>query len=125
MYVGASNDSNHLRSSRQEKVGEHRPTTQWPIQEFQWSDHTCLYNERVSYRVIPVIGTTPDDLKPNMAGASDWSTPQTLNGRLTSGACFEAYFNRGIVASQWLNILLDKMNAKHPASALDKVGDIY
>ncbi|RUS16357.1 hypothetical protein BC937DRAFT_91303 [Endogone sp. FLAS-F59071] len=117
----ASNDSKiPPRSSRQEKVGEHRPTTQWPIQEFQWNDHTCLYDERVSYRVIPVIGTTPEDLKPNMAGASDWSTPQILNGRLTSGACFEAYFNRGIVASQWLNILLHKMNAKHPASALDK-----
>jgi phosphatidylserine/phosphatidylglycerophosphate/cardiolipin synthase-like enzyme len=83
--------------------GTRKSTTEWPIQKYLWSDFMVDPNDEVAYRVVPMVGsaialTAADDQ------ASSWS-PNVVIGAETAGrvACF---FNRGIVASQWLARLL-------------------
>ncbi|WP_342641619.1 phospholipase D-like domain-containing protein [Rhodoligotrophos ferricapiens] len=85
------------------KEGTRRPTTRWPIQKYLWSDFAVNPGDRVAYRVAPMIGpeaamSEADDL------ASGWSAPVVIGAETNGGvSCF---FNRGIVASQWLARLL-------------------
>lgn len=83
--------------------GTRKPTTEWPIQKYLWSDFAVSPGDLVAYRVIPMIGpeaalTEAVDL------ASDWSAPVTIGAETLGGA--SCFFNRGIVASQWLARLL-------------------
>jgi hypothetical protein len=51
-------------------VGEHRDSTQWPIQRFQWSDYMANPGDRLAYKVIPMVGRDRDHLNRNDAHAS-------------------------------------------------------
>jgi phosphatidylserine/phosphatidylglycerophosphate/cardiolipin synthase-like enzyme len=95
--------------------GTRRPTTGWPIQKYLWSDFMVNPGDEVAYRVAPMIGPA-DALKEADDQASPWS-PTVEIGAETEGraACF---FNRGIVASQWLARLLPE---DHPSTKLAKV----
>jgi phosphatidylserine/phosphatidylglycerophosphate/cardiolipin synthase-like enzyme len=95
--------------------GTRKPTTEWPIQKYLWSDFMVNPGDEVAYRVIPMIGPA-DALKEADDQASLWS-PIVEIGAETDGnaACF---FNRGIVASQWLARLLPE---DHPSTKLQKV----
>ena len=95
--------------------GTRRPTTEWPIQKYLWSDFMVNPGDEVAYRVVPMIGPA-DALKEADDQASPWS-PTVEIGAETEGraACF---FNRGIVASQWLARLLPE---DHPSTKLTKV----
>jgi phosphatidylserine/phosphatidylglycerophosphate/cardiolipin synthase-like enzyme len=79
--------------------GTRRPTTEWPIQKYLWSDFMVNPGDEVAYRVTPMIGPA-DSLKEASDHVSPWS-PTVEIGAETDGraACL---FNRGIVASQWL-----------------------
>jgi phosphatidylserine/phosphatidylglycerophosphate/cardiolipin synthase-like enzyme len=81
--------------------GTRKPTTEWPIQKYLWSDFMVNPGDAVAYRVAPMVGPAAA-LKE--AEGSPWS-PTVSIGSETAGraACF---FNRGIVASQWLARLL-------------------
>ena len=83
--------------------GTRRPTTEWPIQKYLWSDFAVNPSDEVAYRVTPMVGSKTAMTEAEDQG-SDWSEPVTI-GAETQGqvACF---FNRGIVASQWLARLL-------------------
>jgi phosphatidylserine/phosphatidylglycerophosphate/cardiolipin synthase-like enzyme len=83
--------------------GTREPTTTWPIQKYLWSDFAVHPGDVVSYRVSPMTGHF-NALQEQTGLASSWSAPQTI-GATTDGntSCF---FNRGIVASQWLARLL-------------------
>ncbi len=83
--------------------GTREPTTVWPIQKYLWSDFAVRAGDVVSYQVSPMLGPW-NALKENQHLASAWSKPVTI-GADTAGniSCF---FNRGIVASQWLARLL-------------------
>src|SRR5215475_7951968 len=96
-------------------AGTRKPTTEWPIQKYLWSDFMVNPGDQVAYRVVPMTGSA-DALKGAGDEASDWS-PIVGIGSETEGhaACF---FNRGIVASQWLARLLPE-NA--PSTKLEKV----
>jgi phosphatidylserine/phosphatidylglycerophosphate/cardiolipin synthase-like enzyme len=95
--------------------GTRKPTTEWPIQKYLWSDFMVGPGDEVAYRVTPMIGQS-DALKGANDQASPWS-PTVAIGAETEGraACF---FNRGIVASQWLTRLLPQ---DHPSTKLAKV----
>jgi len=56
--------------------GEHRDSTQWPIQRFQWSDYLADPGDRLAYKVIPMVGRDRRHLRPDDAQASDWSQPR-------------------------------------------------
>jgi len=91
-WVGFENDP-------QAQSGLHKPSTEWPIQRFLWSDYFAD-GLSVRYRVVPMLGQA-GKMKPAAdSEASPWSDWITVSTGQTPG--FKAYFNRGIVASQWV-----------------------
>jgi phosphatidylserine/phosphatidylglycerophosphate/cardiolipin synthase-like enzyme len=64
-----------------------------------WTDFLARSGQTVRYRVVPMVGAA-GNLRPDLAHASDW-TPSIRLGNVASSG-FEASFNRGVVASQWL-----------------------
>ena len=93
-------------------AGTRKPTTEWPIQKYVWSDFMVGPGDKVAYRVAPMVGEA-GSLKEDTANASPWTDPVEI-GAMTRGG-ISCYFNRGIVASQWLSRLLPKAD---PAKAL-------
>ncbi|MFG1229237.1 phospholipase D-like domain-containing protein [Xanthobacter wiegelii] len=83
--------------------GTRRPTTEWPIQKYLWSDFAVSPGDEVAYRVVPMIGPEAA-MQEAVDEASAWSAPVVI-GAETEGRA-SCYFNRGIVASQWLARLL-------------------
>src|ERR1700730_17148395 len=37
------------------KSGEHRPSTEWPFQRFNWTDHAADVGDKVRYRATPMV----------------------------------------------------------------------
>ncbi|HUC89274.1 MAG TPA: phospholipase D-like domain-containing protein [Patescibacteria group bacterium] len=81
--------------------GESRPSTEWPIQRFSWSDYEDHPGKQLRYRVIPMIGSANDLKKGPENQWSKWTDWTTIATGQTKG--FEAYFNQGIVPSQWIS----------------------
>lgn len=84
----------------QAQEGERRASTNWPIQKYQWTDYMANPGDRVQYRVLPMVGPDKRNLRPDPNQASEWTEEITLSHTVTPG--IEAYFNRGIVAAQWV-----------------------
>ena len=95
--------------------GTRKPTTQWPIQKYVWSDFMVGPGDQVAYRVAPMVGSA-DALTEDDANASAWSEVVEI-GAETAGR-ISCFFNRGIVASQWLARLLPDA---HPDQALRQI----
>ena len=96
-------------------TGARKSTTEWPIQKYVWSDFMVNPGDQVAYRVTPMLGGA-GALTEDEANASAWSEVAEI-GAETSGQV-SCYFNRGIVASQWLARLLPEA---HPDQALRKI----
>jgi hypothetical protein len=79
--------------------GTKRPSTDWPVQRFMWSDYGPSRAE-VSYQAVPLTGDK-DHLTEDPANATGWSDPVTVGPDVGDG--ISAYFNRGVVATQWLS----------------------
>jgi phosphatidylserine/phosphatidylglycerophosphate/cardiolipin synthase-like enzyme len=95
--------------------GTRKPTTEWPIQKYLWSDFMVNPGDVVAYRVVPMVGSA-DALNEATDQASDWSPSVSIGAETAGGAA--CFFNRGIVASQWLARLLPE---DHPSTELAKV----
>lgn len=107
-WVGFSDDP-------QATPGTHKDSTVWPIQKFMWSDYFVGSNFPVSYRVIPMM-SADGGLK--QGTPSEWSAPVSP---VPKTAAISAYFNRGIVASQWLTKRLGNVPPKEEKKKLAKV----
>jgi len=83
------------------KEGERRASINWPIQRFQWTDFMANPGDTVQYRVIPMVGPSKASLRPDPNSASEWTEEITLSYEF--GPNISAYFNRGIVAAQWVS----------------------
>lgn len=81
--------------SKQE--GEHRPSTEWPIQKFAWTDVFARSGETLSYRVVPMVGVA-GSLTEKEEWASPWSPPVAVSPDAGDG--LSAFFNRGVLATQ-------------------------
>lgn len=57
--------------------------------------------DTLQYRVLPMVGPDKDNLRPDTDGASTWTDEITLTHEVTPH--IGAYFNRGIVAAQWVS----------------------
>jgi phosphatidylserine/phosphatidylglycerophosphate/cardiolipin synthase-like enzyme len=81
--------------------GTRKYSTEWPIQRFLWTDYVARAGDKVSYQVVPMCG--PD--KHNLVERWNLASNRTPTLRVDSGQTkgLFAYFNRGIVASQWLS----------------------
>src|SRR5262245_21702574 len=107
--------------------GERRASTNWPIQKYQWTDYMANPGDTLQYRVLPMVGPDKKTLKPDVASASEWTDEITLSREAESK--IEVYFNRGIVAAQWvsrrLGITDDDLKTQALRTAISKPGDKF
>ena len=83
-----------------------KPSTEWPIQRFLWWDYDVKLNDSVQYSVIPLLG---QKLAPaDTSICSPLTPPMKISGQST--ASLSAFFNRGIIATQWVTKALDKVS---------------
>ncbi|HUO71455.1 MAG TPA: phospholipase D-like domain-containing protein [Solirubrobacteraceae bacterium] len=71
----------------------------WPIQRYLWWDYGVAPGDVVKYQVIPVTGAA-NALAQRPDLASDWSPELTISSQFTPH--ISAYFNKGVVAAQWV-----------------------
>ena len=109
------------------KKGERRASTNWPIQKYQWTDYMANPGDRLAYRVVPMVGPDMDNLRPDTDTASEWTPEVTLSHEASPK--IEAYFNRGIVAAQWvsrrLDITADNLRTKELGKVIDSPDDPF
>src|SRR4051812_11050439 len=98
--------------------GTHQPSTKWPIQKLLWSDYLVRRDDKVSYRVVPMVGT-PDQLQERDDLASDWTDPIAVSAQ--KDGPMQVYFNRGILAAQWVTRLLGGGSSSLQAHTLQQV----
>ena len=96
--------------------GERRASTNWPIQKYQWTDYMANPGDTLEYRVLPMVGPDKRNLRPDQSGASKWTDPITLSHEVAPK--IECYFNRGIVAAQWVSRRLGVADSKVQARKL-------
>lgn len=101
--------------------GTFKPSTEWPIQRFQWSDFDAQNGDKVQYRVVPMVGT-PDQLTAANNLASDWTPALLVSPGNASG--IEAFFNRGIVMSQSVARDLKKVGGAPTKSLKAAIADV-
>lgn len=77
---------------------ERKPSTQWPIQRFMWTDHLVNLGDVATYRVAPAIIDAKGKITIDLKQATDWSSPADAS----HGKEMEAWFNRGIISSQFV-----------------------
>jgi len=99
--------------------GERRASTNWPIQKYQWTDYMATPNDRLQYRVLPMVGPDKHNLSPDPATASEW-TPE-IHLVHEAAPSIEVYFNRGIVAAQWVSRRLGAVGHAHQNATLTQV----
>ncbi len=80
------------------KPGEHRPSTDWPFQRYTWTDHDVDEGQTVSYTIIPVV-KTDTGLTHQIA---DGVTAGPVLVSADAGDKIRAYFNRGVLLSQFI-----------------------
>jgi hypothetical protein len=87
------------------------PTAPWkfPVQRFMWWDYGVQPGNIVQYSVVPVCGSDKDHLALSDANASAETPPMTITGQ--ASAHVSAYFNKGIVSSQWVSRALAAVGA--------------
>ena len=107
--------------------GEHRASTDWPIQKYQWTDYMANPGDKVQYRVLPMVGPDKETLRPDPTTASDWTKELFLTHEFDRK--IEAYFNRGIVAAQWvsrrLGITADDLKSKKLRTVIETPNDPF
>jgi len=85
----------------------------WPIQRYLWWDYFVKVGDKVSYRVIPVTGSAASgSLQLDMASASAPTTQILISGQVSPH--MSAYFNKGIIATQWVTRELQQEAGKAP-----------
>jgi phosphatidylserine/phosphatidylglycerophosphate/cardiolipin synthase-like enzyme len=102
------------------KPGTHKPSTEWPIQRFLWSDYDAKAGDKLQYRIVPMVGTT-DQLKEATSEASDWTPAMLVSAGNASG--ISAFFNRGVVMSQAVARRLKAAGGSPTASLKKAIGD--
>ncbi|MGP8217447.1 MAG: phospholipase D-like domain-containing protein [Bacteroidia bacterium] len=76
--------------------GDQQSSVEWPIQRFGWSDFSVKFGDKAQYMVIPMLMQNGELVK-DENNASDWSSEVTIS----TGTIYQAYFNRGIIPSQF------------------------
>lgn len=85
------------------KRGTSKPSTVWPVQKYTWVDFSTRDGDTVQYRVVPMVGEA-GALQSQPQAASAWTDWIEVTPRVSRP--FSCFFNRGIVATQWVQRLL-------------------
>ena len=104
------------------KAGETRLSTEWPFQRFNWVDHSANKDDTVRYRVTPVI-EADGELAQDVSSQSSWSKWVTLTAEAGDG--YSAYFNRGLVISQFMSRYLEKLRQDNNLETLEDALKIF
>ena len=97
-------------------AGTSRPSTDWPIQKFMWADYLAPSGAEITYRVEPMCGDGFSDMRP--LGSASASSNQISLSTLDS-APIRPYFNRGVVATQWVARQLQAQKGKSLKALVD------
>jgi phosphatidylserine/phosphatidylglycerophosphate/cardiolipin synthase-like enzyme len=73
-------------------------TSEWPIQKFEWKDLTATRGKTYGYRIVPMTGA-PGRLRPR-GDLALYAKPVALTPKCSKS--FSAYFNRGILSTQFV-----------------------
>ena len=76
--------------------GQQKPSTEWPIQRFLWTDYSLQVGDKAKYKIVPILLNSGELVKDN-ENSSDWSEEIEA----VTGDKYQAFFNRGIVSSQF------------------------
>jgi len=78
------------------------PQNPWkfPLQRYLWWDYAVSPGDTVQYSIVPVSGPSKDKLTLDSQNASPLSPAMTITGQATGH--ISSYFNKGIVAAQWV-----------------------
>jgi len=71
----------------------------WPIQRYLWWDMSVNPGDKVQYEIVPVVGPNQGSLTLAENLKSDVTPVLEITGQDSRNVA--AYFNRGIIASQW------------------------
>ena len=98
------------------------PAAPWkfPLQRCMWWDYGVVPGNVVRYSVVPVVGPDKGHLKLARGSASALTKAMTISGQTTPSV--SAYFNKGIVAAQWVTRALAKIGKN--AKLADQIGAI-
>jgi phospholipase D-like protein len=88
------------------------PAAPWkfPLQRYMWWDYGVKPGDVVQYSVVPVTGPDEGHLQLSTADASALTPPMTISSQSTPHV--SAYFNKGIVAAQWVSRALAAVGKK-------------
>jgi len=89
------------------------PNAPWkhPLQRFMWWDYGVMPGQTVQYSVIPVTGDK-DHLQLDEHDGSELTPPMTITGQSTPN--ISSYFNKGIVAAQWVSRMITSLGNNPP-----------
>ncbi len=99
------------------ETGERRSSLEWPIQRYNWTDHSIDKDDTVRYQIIPLTVTK----KSINEAISNWSEAITLTNAGSSHT--SVYFNRGIVMSQFIrnnSTAINHIKKGEPAEELEQ-----
>lgn len=82
----------------------------FPVQRYLWWDYSVRPGDVVQYSVIPVVGPNQNKLALDPKNASPVTPLMTITGQSTPH--LSAYFNKGIVAAQWVSKALNNTPTK-------------
>ncbi|MBR0873554.1 hypothetical protein JQ633_24575 [Bradyrhizobium tropiciagri] len=94
--------------------GEHRPSTEWPVQKTSWTDFLAPVDAPVRYGVVAVLKDGATKVKPAAGAPSEWTDYVSA---MPSGP-LKPWFNRGTISAQWLARAIG--GDPKPAQTLDK-----
>ena len=88
------------------------PASPWkfPLQRYMWWDYGVEPGDKVQYSVVPVTGKDRNSLQLDPANASALTAEMVVTGQATQHV--SAYFNKGIVAAQWVTRALQAQGKK-------------
>ena len=93
------------------------PAAPWkhPVQRFMWWDYGVSPGDVVQYSVVPVVGKDKDHLELSTTDASALTPAMTISGQASPNV--SAFFNKGIVSSQWVSRVLNSLGSPPPKMA--------
>jgi phosphatidylserine/phosphatidylglycerophosphate/cardiolipin synthase-like enzyme len=88
------------------------PQAPWkmPIQRYMWWDYDVTPSDKVQYAVIPVVGADQNSLTVDNTNATTLTPELVISGQDSEN--ISAYFNKGIVATQWVSRMLNGLTDK-------------
>ncbi|RKR83396.1 phospholipase D-like protein [Mucilaginibacter gracilis] len=105
------------------KKGEQRPSYEWPIQRFIWTDFSVSEGDTASYKIVPIL-YDGDQLSKDMLNASAWSAvAQMKTGIDAAGnpSPYHVYFNRGIISSQFFSRMKENLSSELPGTTIKAI----